>query len=362
MNKIFKLASFTLIALFFSKNSQAFFLSKEEQKNRSYIHIVGSSTVSTFTSAIAEEYARNQYLKGTPVETPVVESIGTGEGFKIFCGGVGLKYPDFLDASRQINEKEVANCAHHGVKKMIEIKIGYDGIVIGNSTGAKKMNLTKEHIFSALAYKVFDKKSGEMILNPYKKWSEIDPSLPDSEIVFYGPPPTSGTRDVFVDILMDEVCFNDKDLIKAYKTFFKTDNLAKQQCQRIREDGRFIESGENDNLIIQNLKKNPQAVGIFGYNFLVANRKLVQPVKIEDVEPSPATITSKRYQLSRPLFIYFKKENLEVMPQMRDFIQEIISDDTMGAEGYLKNSGLVPLSAREFSNLRKNILLQLDEK
>jgi phosphate transport system substrate-binding protein len=337
------------------KSSFAFEGQFFKSHKRTYIHVVGSSTISPMMAAVSEEFARVADLNKTPVETPIVESNGTREGFKEFCGGLGGKYPDFVDASRAIEEKEIENCHSNGVKEISKIKIGYDGIVIGNFSGSKKMMLTKEQIFLALAKKVYDKKSKKLINNPYEKWNEIDAKLPDTEIKVYGPPLTSGTRDVFVDIVMTEFCFTNKDLISAYPDEVSRKSL----CTPIRTDGRFIESGENDNVIVQNLKNNPDSFGIFGFNFLVVNRNMIQPVKIDNIEPTVATITSKKYELSRPLFVYFKRDNLKSLPEMRDFIKEIISAETIGSKGYLVHSGLVPLTNKELQQVRKETLSQL---
>ena len=188
-------------------------------------------------AAVSEEFSRNQNLKKIPTQIPVVESDGTRDGFRLFCGGVGSKYPDFVDASRPIEKSEIEKCNKNGVKEIVEIKIGYDGIVIGNFVGSKKIKLTKEQIFLALAQKIYDQKSGKMINNPYSTWNQIDASLPKTEIKIYGPPLTSGTRDVFIDMLMESVCFNQKDFVNAYPDHV----LRKERCSSIRRDGRFIE-------------------------------------------------------------------------------------------------------------------------
>lgn len=335
------------------ESSSAFSLFGPEK--RTEIHVVGSSTVSPFMSAISEEFSRLQNLKNIPTKTPTVESTGTKEGLKQFCAGVGYDYPDFANASRPIRQKDIVNCSKNGIKEIGEIKLGYDGIVIGNSVGGKKIKLTKEQIFLALAAKVIDQKTGQLIDNPYSKWSDIDAKLPKNEILFYGPPLTSGTRDVFVEMVMEDVCFTNADLINAYKD----ESLRKHSCVAIRTDGKFVESGENDNLIIQNLKNNPHALGIIGFNFLIVNSKVIQAVKVDNVLPSFDTITSKKYELSRPLFVYFKREHLDLIPDMRDFIKEIISADTIGHNGYLYNSGLVALSDSELREVRRETLSQL---
>lgn len=324
-------------------------------KKRSNLHIVGSSTISPFMAAVSEEFSRNQNLKKLPDQIPVVESDGTRDGFRLFCAGVGSKYPDFVDASRPIEKSEIEKCNKNGVKEIVEIKIGYDGIVIGNFVKSKKIKLTKEQIFLALAQKIYDQKSGKMVNNPYNSWNQIDASLPKTEIKIYGPPLTSGTRDVFIDMLMEDVCFNKKDFVNTYPDHV----LRKERCSAIRRDGRFIESGENDDLIVENLKNNPDAFGILGFNFVVANRNLIQVAQIDNIDPSPTTIASKQYGLSRPLFVYFKKEHLKLLPDMGDFIKEIIDADTIGKNGYLVHGGLVALSDAELDQVRKDILSQL---
>jgi phosphate transport system substrate-binding protein len=354
IQKFLRAIALTLFALQISlQNADAFELFKP--KNRAYLHIVGSSTISPFMATISEEFSRSQSLKNSPILTPLVEPNGTRAGIKLLCAGLGYEYPDFAAASRPIEKNEIENCLSNGVKEPLAIKIGYDGIVIGNFVSSKKTKLTKEQIFLALAQKVFDSKTQKLIANPYQKWSEIDASLPEVEILVYGPPLTSGTRDVFADLVMEDVCFSKPEFIAAYPDWL----ARRQQCHTLRSDGRFIASGENDSLIIQNLKNNHQAFGIFGFDFLVANSRVIQAVQIDDIEPSFASIDSKQYKLSRPLFVYFKKEHLELIPEMRGFIEEIISSETIGRKGYLLNSGLIALSDSELKVVQANILSQL---
>lgn len=324
---------------------------------RQYLYIVGSSTVSPFMASVSEEFNRNQSLKNSQSITPVVESDGSTGGFRMFCGGVGYKFPDFANASRLMRESELEECHHNGVKNIVEIKIGYDGIVLANSVGSKKIKLSKEQIFLALAEKIYDKKSAKIINNPYQYWNEIDSSLPNKKIVVYGPPLTSGTRDVFADIVLEDVCFMKREFINA----FPDRDSRRRQCHKIRGDGNFIESGENDNLIVQNLKDNPDALGIFGFNFLVANNNVIQAVAIDNIEPNSKSISSKKYELSRPLFVYFKKEHLQLMPQMADFVREIVDEETIGKNGYLVRIGLIALSDEEFQETNTATLSQLKE-
>lgn len=354
IKKLLILSAFTLS---FQANCHAFDFGFSKQK-RDHIYIVGSSTISPLMAAVSEEFSRQKALAGKPIKTPLVESSGTVAGFKLFCAGVAMQYPDFANASRMISEDEKNTCYKNGVNKILEIKIGYDGIVIATSKTNKKaqsFNLSKEQIFKALAEKIYDQKSASLIKNPYKYWSEIDKKLPHQEIIFFGPPSSSGTRDVFVDMIMEEYCMHQKEVANL----FANHDQLKQQCHKIRDDGVFISSGENDDNIMRALTHNPQAFGIFGFNYLVANSNKIQPIKIANVTPNQATISSKEYSLSRPLFVYFKGENLNLFPEMRDFINELISHETIGKNGYLFHSGLVPLSDGELAQLHKIVLSQI---
>ncbi|OFW81324.1 MAG: phosphate ABC transporter substrate-binding protein [Alphaproteobacteria bacterium RIFCSPLOWO2_01_FULL_40_26] len=310
-------------------------------KSRSHIHIVGSSTVYPFTAVIAETFGRD-----TEFKTPIVESTGTGGGFKLFCSGVGYNFPDFSNASRPIQKSEIKKCAENGVKDISEIKIGYDGIVLANSTSGIKYKLTKKQVFLALADKVPD--SDKLITNPYKKWSDIDSSLPKINIAIYGPPTTSGTRDAFVELVMEDVC----DSMPEFISVFPDTKIRKKKCQIIRSDGAFIEAGENDNLIVQKLKNDPDAMGIFGFSFLEENHDFIQPVEINKIMPSFDSIVSGTYSVSRPLFIYFKKEHLGLIRGMREFVHEIVSRNTIGNDGYLLQKGLIPLTDLELKKVR----------
>ena len=303
--------------------------------------MAGSSTVYPFARTIAEEFGKNSSFK-----TPVVESIGTGGGIKLFCLGVGEKFIDFANASREIKPSELKICNKNGVKNIVGIKIGYDGIVIANSTKAKPLNLTKEQIFLALADKVLI--NGKLVKNPYQKWSDFDKSLPNKAIVVYGPPPTSGTRDSFAELVMQEACVHNKATIAAIKN--------KKNCRIIRSDGKFIEAGENDNLIIQKLKNNRDALGIFGYSYLEQNAGIIQGAKIEGVDPTFKNISSGKYTISRPLFIYFKKEHLPLIKGMKEFANAIVNKDAIGEEGYLIDKGLIPSSDAEIEKMQKEIL------
>lgn len=311
-------------------------------KARTHISIVGSSTVYPFVAVIAETFGRD-----TQHKTPVVESTGTGGGFKLFCGGIGYNYPDFSNASRAIQQSEISKCKENGIS-VFEIKLGYDGITLANSKIGKNYSLTKEQIFLALAAKTPSEDGKKLILNPYKKWSDIDKKLPNINITIYGPPPTSGTRDAFVELVMEDVCTK----IPAFKNSFTNKKILAKKCHLIRSDGAFIEAGENDNLIVQKLKNDANALGIFGFSFLEENRHVIKAAKINNVEPSFDSIVSGSYEISRPLFIYGKKQHLKLITGMREFAEEIISKNTIGNDGYLMQKGLIPLTNSELEKVR----------
>lgn len=294
---------------------------------RDQIQIVGSSTVFPFTTAVAEKVGQGGQFK-----TPVVESTGTGGGMKLFCAGVGENTPDFTNASRPMKDSELAECKANGATP-VEIKVGFDGIVIANSKAGSAVDLTKEQLFKALAKNVAV--DGKVVANPYVNWSDIDASLPATKIEVLGPPPTSGTRDAFVELVMDEAC---QDEVKAAN---------EKGCGEIREDGAYVEAGENDNLIVQKLEANSNAFGIFGFSFLDQNADKLQGHKIGGIEPTFENIASGDYGVSRSLFIYAKKEHVGVIPGMAEFIAEYTSEGAWGTEGYLADKGLIPLPDAE---------------
>jgi phosphate transport system substrate-binding protein len=305
---------------------------------RDQIKIVGSSTVFPYTQAVAEEFGK----KGG--KAPVVESTGTGGGMKIFCQGVGEANPDITGASRAMKKSEWELCTKNGVDDITEIQIGYDGLSIAQSKAGKPMDLSKEQLFLALASEVPD--GDKLVANPNKKWSDIDKALPDVAITVYGPPPTSGTRDAFVELAMHEGCksleFYKKKKGELDKDAFEA--LVKEKCTPMRQDGPFIEAGENDNLIVQRIEADPNALGIFGYSFLYENQDKLQGVKIGGIAPSFETIADHSYGLSRPLFIYIKNPHRKVISGMNEFIAEYTSNEAMGPDGYLHERGLVVLS------------------
>ena len=314
---------FLLPLLFFGTSSLA----------RDQINIVGSSTVFPFSTAVAERFG-----KSTDFKTPVVESTGSGGGMKLFCAGTGASTPDVTNASRRIKKSEADKCAKNGVTP-VEAKIGFDGIVIANSRSAPNLELTLKQIFLALAKNIPDA-NGNIIPNPFLNWSEIDPSLPDVRIEVLGPPPTSGTRDAFAELALEGGC-KEFDFIKAME---KTDKAAyKALCHTVREDGAYIEAGENDNLIVQKLEANPSALGVFGYSFLEQNSDLVQGSLVNGVEPEFEEIASGNYPIARSLYFYVKKEHIGVIPGIPEFMSEFTKEDTWGEDGYLVDKGLIPL-------------------
>ena len=307
---------------------------------RDQIKIVGSSTVFPYTQAVAEEFGKKSGRRPR-----WSSSTGTGGGMKIFCQGVGEANPDLTGASRAMKKSELEQCTKNGVTDITEIQIGYDGLSIAQSKKGKPIDLTKEQIFLALASEVPD--GDKLVPNPYKKWSEVDKSLPDVAITAYGPPPTSGTRDAFVELAMHEGC-KSLDYFKQKKGELEKDGfdkLVKEKCTPMRQDGPFIEAGENDNLIVQRIEADPNALGIFGYSFLY--REPGQAAGREGrwrcsraSTPSP----TGSYGLSRPLFIYIKNAHRKVIPGLNEFVAEYTSDEAMGPDGYLHERGLVVLA------------------
>ena len=308
---------------------------------RDQINIVGSSTVFPFATTVAERFGKN-----TDFKTPVVESTGSGGGLKLFCSGVGENTPDITNASRRIKLSEVELCAKNGVNEIVEVKVGYDGIVLANSRKTDVLELDVKDVFLALAKDV--PIDGKMVPNPYKMWSDVNSALPNVKIEVLGPPPTSGTRDAFVELAMEGGC-NTIDLIKAMK---KTDKQKyKAYCHTIREDGMFVEAGENDNLIVQKLEANPAAYGIFGYSFLDQNSDKVQGAKIGGAEPTFENISSGDYPVSRSLYFYVKKAHVGTIPGIAEFLEEFTSEDAFGEDGYLAEKGLIPMPEDEMSDV-----------
>jgi len=302
---------------------------------RDQIRIVGSSTVYPFATAVAERFG-----KTTKFKTPVIESTGSGGGLKLFCAGVGVGYPDITNASRRIKASEVENCHENGVNDIVEVKIGYDGIVVANSKKAPPFELTREELFLALA-KTVPNAEGKLVENPNRTWKDVASHLPAAKIEVLGPPPTSGTRDAFVELVMDEGC----EAFDAVKALDKAEK--KKVCRTLREDGGYIEAGENDNLIVQKLEANPDALGIFGFSFLDQNADRLQGSRVDGVEPDFEDIADGSYPVSRPLFFYVKKAHVGVVPGITEYLAEFTSDKAWGEEGYLADKGMIPMSDEE---------------
>jgi phosphate transport system substrate-binding protein len=338
---------------------------------RDYVSIVGSSTVYPFATVVAERFG-----KATGNPTPKVESTGSGGGMKLFCSGVGTQHADITNSSRRMKSSEYKLCQKNGVTEVIEVLIGYDGIVVANSLAAKSMDLTRKDIFMALAAQV-PGPDGKLIENPYKTWKDVNASLPNIKIEVIGPPPTSGTRDAFVELGMEGGAKNfadlaalrkstDADEIKALMAKLgipasvfnkKGKTVFKAVAHTIREDGHFIEAGENDNLIVQKLEANPDALGVFGYSFLDQNSDKVRGSVVEGVEPDFDTIADKSYPISRPLYFYVKKAHMGVVPGIEGYLAEFSSEKAWGEEGYLAEKGMIPMPTelrKQFADAIKN--------
>lgn len=309
---------------------------------REQIRIVGSSTVFPFSTAVAENFG-----KATNFKTPVVESTGTGGGMKLFCAGIGEGTPDITNASRRIKKSEYESCTKNGVG-ITEVRIGFDGIVLANAKSTKRLALSKQEIYLALAKQV-PGPDGKLIDNPYQAWNEINPALPATKIEVLGPPPTSGTRDAFVELAMEGGA-KTFDTLKALK---KEDKKAfKAVAHTLREDGAYIEAGENDNLIVQKLEANPKAVGIFGFSFLDQNTDRLQGAAVDGVEPTFENIAAGDYGVSRSLYFYVKQQHVDQVPGIKEFVAEFTSDRAGGEDGYLVDKGLIPLPAADRKAMR----------
>ncbi len=316
--------------------------------SRDYISIVGSSTVYPFATVVAERFG-----KSTKFKTPKIESTGSGGGHKLFGAGVGVQHPDITNSSRRIKKSEFEKATKNGIR-IVEVKIGYDGIVVANSKQAAPFKLTRRDLFLALAKTVpsTDNIAGNTQPNPYKTWKDVNPTLPDVKIEVLGPPPTSGTRDAFVELVMEAGA----DEFGWIKAMAKTDKKAyKALCHTVREDGAYIEAGENDNLIVQKLEANPDALGIFGFSFLDQNTDKIQGSFIDGVQPTFDAIADSSYPVSRPLFFYVKKEHVDKIPGIREFLKEFTSEKAWGNEGYLTDKGLIPMPKEERARFVKAV-------
>ncbi|MFL9827573.1 substrate-binding domain-containing protein [Rhodoplanes sp. SY1] len=313
---------------------------------RDQIRIVGSSTVYPFTTTVAEQLG-----KSGGVKTPVVESTGTGGGMKLFCAGVGVDHPDATNASRRMKKSEFEQCQKNGVKDIVEINIGFDGLTLAQSKAGPAMSLTLGQLFLALAKEV-PGPDGKLVANPYKTWSDIDKSLPNVKIEVLGPPPTSGTRDSLHELFMEKGA----EQIPALNALKKADAKAFEKAWKtLREDGGYVEAGENDNVIVQKLEANKNAFGVFGYSFLEENIAKLKGVALDGVAPDFDTIASDKYKGARRMYVYIKKAHIGVIPGLDKFAVEYVSTKATGEDGYLAKKGLVTLPKAQLDNSRKNV-------
>lgn len=314
---------------FFALLAAAFALASCQQAPRQQIRIVGSSTVYPFTTAVAERFAQNR----PSFHAPIVESTGTGAGMQLFCGGVGAGFPDVENASRRIKASELARCRANGVNHVIEVPIGIDGLaLIESATRPTGFNLSLRDVYAALAAEPFGRPQTA------RTWRDVNPALPDVPILVYGPPPTSGTRDSFVELMLTKGCETDP----AMKALKESDaERHTRLCTRIREDGAFVEAGENDNLLIQRVSQNQGAIGVLGYSFMEENLDRVRGVPIGGVAPTAETIRGFTYPGARQLYVYVKGEHLDAVPGLREFLAEYARGWGPGA--YLTDRGLIPL-------------------
>lgn len=316
---------------------------------RDQIKIVGSSTVYPFSSSVAEELGAT-----TKYPTPVVESTGSGGGMKLFCAGNGLNTPDITNASRRMKTKEFKLCEKNGVTSITEAVIGFDGIAFAQDKENKPFSVTKKQLALAVAAEVPSKDGKSLIKNPYKKWNEIDASLPNREIIIYGPPKSSGTRDAFEDMVMKGTFKK----MSVYTDLYKKDKKANKKYKKyhvVRQDGVYVPSGENDNIIVQKLTKNKNAFGIFGYSFLVENDDKLSGAKVNGVLPTPDAISSGKYPISRSLYFYIKNSHAKDVPAMSKYISMFMSENMIGKDGILGEIGLIALPDTRRKNIRESV-------
>jgi len=318
------------------------------QSARDYISIVGSSTVFPFSTTVAEQFGRSN----PKFKTPKVESTGTGGGLKLFCAGIGVQHPDIANASRRIKQSEIDSCAAHGVKEIVEVPIGFDGIVIAHSKTVPNIELSLRDLWLALAKDVPAAAGEKLVPNPYVTWRDVNPALPADRIEVLGPPPTSGTRDAFAELALEAGC-QAFPWIAALKK--SDENRFKSVCMTIREDGGYIEAGENDNLIVQKLVANPRALGVFGYSFLDQNSDKLHAATINGVQPTYENISSGEYSISRTIFVYVEKVHVGVIPGLAEFLAEFTSDKAIGPEGYVADKGLIALPAAQRRKVQADV-------
>jgi phosphate transport system substrate-binding protein len=337
----------------FKKTSMALFASAllaTSLSARDQIKIVGSSTVYPFSSSVAEEFGAT-----TKFPTPVVESTGTGGGMKLFCAGVDIDTPDITNASRRMKDKEFTMCQENGVTDITEAIIGFDGIAIAQSAKVKSFNVTKAQLALAVASEVPSADGKTLVANPYKKWSDIDASLPNREITVYGPPKSSGTRDSFEELVLQHVF----EKMSVYTDLYKADEKTNKQYKAysvIRTDGVYVESGENDNLIVQKLTKNEAAIGIFGYSFLEENKDKVDGLTIDEIAPTVDTISSGKYPIARSMYFYVKNAHAKDVAPLKDYTNLFMSEKMIGSDGILTELGLVVLPEDVRSAARTKVM------
>ena len=342
---------------------------------RDTISVVGSSTVYPFATVVAERFG-----KASDFKAPKVESTGSGGGLKLFCKGVGTSHPDVTNASRRIKSSEFEKCQKNGVTDIVEVLIGYDGIVLANAKGTEPMELSRKDIYLALA-KMIPGPDGKLIENPNKTWKDVNSALPATKIEVLGPPPTSGTRDAFAELALEGGARKIEDIAKLRK--LKADqkdeieklvkklgagaawtaavkkkgekakgkDVVKIIGRSVREDGAYIEAGENDNLIVNKLVANPNALGIFGFSFLDQNSDKVQGSVIDGMEPTFDAIAEGEYKVSRPLYFYVKKAHIGVVPGIEEYLNAFVSEDVIGPDGYLIDKGLIPLGEEKYEDM-----------
>jgi phosphate transport system substrate-binding protein len=355
-------------------------LNTAQAANRDSVSVVGSSTVYPFSTIVAERFGR-----GSNFKAPKIESTGTGGGLKLFCAGVGANTPDITNASRRIKQGEYDSCQANGVKDVIEVPIGYDGIAIANSTKRPQLDLQLKDVFLALA-KDIPGPDGKLIPNPNKSWKDVNPALPATRIEVLGPPPTSGTRDAFAELAMGggakalvdlkalaELPADQADGIKAvmarlgipagvYDALLqkngkppKGEDIFVTVAYAIREDGAYIEAGENDNLIVQKLEANPDGVGVFGFSFLEENADKVQGAKVDGVVPDFDTIADATYPVARSIYFYIKGAHVGKIPGIQEYAIEFTSNKAMGEDGYLTERGLIPLDEDKLKQVQADV-------
>jgi len=342
---------------------------------RDSISVVGSSTVYPFSTVVAERFG-----KSTEFNAPKVESTGSGGGLKLFCKGIGVATPDVTNASRRIKSSEFEQCQENGVKDIVEVLIGYDGIVLANAKGSAPLELSRKDIYMALAAQV-PGPDGKLIANPNKTWKDVNSALPAIKIEVLGPPPTSGTRDAFAELALEGGARKVEDIAtlrdlgadqtseieamvaklgieKAWAAVVdkngdkaKGKDVVKIIGRSVREDGAYIEAGENDNLIVNKLVANPDALGIFGFSFLDQNSDKVQGSIIDGNEPTFDAIAAGDYKVSRPLYFYVKKAHIGTVPGIAEYLEAFVSEDAIGPDGFLVDKGLIPLGDEQYEEM-----------